>query len=46
MTAAARIQALQKENKYIATYFETLAETMNDAVTAVDSHGTVFTGIV
>ncbi|MFP3718913.1 sigma 54-interacting transcriptional regulator [Niallia circulans] len=42
VTAAARIQALQKENKYIATYFETLAETMNDAVTAVDSHGTVF----
>ncbi|AYV68390.1 sigma-54-dependent Fis family transcriptional regulator [Niallia circulans] len=42
VTAAARIQALQKENKYLATYFETLAETMNDAVTAVDSDGTVF----
>ena len=42
VTATARIQALQKENKYLATYFETLAETMNDAVTAVDSDGTVF----
>ena len=42
VTAAERIRSLQRENKYIMTYFETLAETMNDAVTAVDNNGTVF----
>lgn len=42
VTAAARIRILQKENRQVTTYFETLAETINDAVTAVDRNGTVF----
>lgn len=42
VTATARIRSLQKENRHVTTYFETLAETVNDAVTAVDRNGTVF----
>ncbi|WP_048717525.1 sigma-54 interaction domain-containing protein [Bacillus sp. 522_BSPC] len=42
VTATARIRTLQKENRHVTTYFETLAETVNDAVTAVDRNGTVF----
>ncbi|MGP7817031.1 sigma-54 interaction domain-containing protein [Niallia sp. 01092] len=41
ITASKLLPALQKENKQLATFFQTLAETINDAVTAVDKDGTV-----
>ncbi|WP_312096495.1 sigma 54-interacting transcriptional regulator [Niallia sp.] len=41
VNAAERIRSLQRENRQVLTYFETLAETINDAVTAVDRGGTV-----
>ncbi|MFP3123725.1 sigma 54-interacting transcriptional regulator [Ectobacillus funiculus] len=41
LTASEWIQSLQIENKKITAYFHTLAETVNDAVTAVDQEGKV-----
>ena len=41
LTASEWIQSLQIENKKITAYFHTLAETVNDAVTAIDQEGKV-----
>ncbi|MGG1677737.1 sigma-54 interaction domain-containing protein [Neobacillus sp. NRS-1170] len=41
LTAEEWIQTLQVENKKVTAYFHTLAETVNDAVTAVDQEGKV-----
>ncbi|OIK15827.1 sigma-54-dependent Fis family transcriptional regulator [Bacillus sp. MUM 116] len=41
LTAHQWIQYLDGENKKVSAYFNTLAETINDAVTAVDQEGTV-----
>ncbi|MCM2532981.1 sigma 54-interacting transcriptional regulator [Neobacillus pocheonensis] len=41
ITANQWIQQLDKENKKLSAYFNTLAETINDAVTAVDQEGNV-----
>ncbi|MDQ0199463.1 sigma-54 interaction domain-containing protein [Neobacillus ginsengisoli] len=41
ITANQWIQQLDKENKKLSAYFYTLAETINDAVTAVDQEGHV-----
>ena len=41
LTASEWIRYLQVENKKVTAYFHTLAETVNDAVTAVDQEGKV-----
>lgn len=41
LTAEEWIQNLQTENKKVTAYFNTLAETVNDAVSAVDQEGKV-----
>ncbi|MBI0578923.1 sigma 54-interacting transcriptional regulator [Neobacillus cucumis] len=41
VTANQWFQQLEGENKRLSAYFYTLAETINDAVTAVDQEGTV-----
>ncbi|MFT8320445.1 MAG: sigma 54-interacting transcriptional regulator [Bacillus sp. (in: firmicutes)] len=41
ITASDQVQYLKQENNQLSTFFTTLAETINDAVTAVDKGGTV-----
>ena len=41
LTAEKRIGKLEEENRQISSYFHTLAETINDSVTAVDETGKV-----
>jgi PAS domain S-box-containing protein len=40
-TSEKRIEKLEEENRQISAYFHTLAETINDSVTAVDEAGKV-----
>ncbi|WP_141432949.1 sigma-54-dependent Fis family transcriptional regulator [Bacillus sp. 03113] len=41
ITPTQRVHHITKENSQLSAYFYTLAETINDAVTAVDQEGTV-----
>ncbi|WP_223588894.1 sigma-54 interaction domain-containing protein [Neobacillus bataviensis] len=41
VSAEKRIEKLEEENRQISAYFQTLAETINDSVTAVDQTGNV-----
>jgi sigma-54 dependent transcriptional regulator, acetoin dehydrogenase operon transcriptional activator AcoR len=41
LSAAKRMEMLEVENRQVSAYFQTLAETINDSVTAVDQAGHV-----